>query len=227
MEHSPDDKKIIDLLSKLRDSNGTYPSDIYAARRQAYVKQVANIGLGLGIGTGIKNAAQSGNGAAGAATTVTSKILEITLVAAIALEAGAVAYLYRDKIAELIKTYTGASDSQDAVVVSPTDEESPSGSELVEATEAPTIIVTTPSGTVTVTSGTPSPEVAGGNNIDGGNGSSTTNINNATPDPGGNNGNQFGLTPKPERTKDSNSNNKDNINDNNSGENDKEKDKTK
>ncbi len=197
MQLNPNDQKVIDLLSKLKVSNGAYPSEIYAARRQAYLKQVASVGLGIGgVGAGLKNAAKSGNGATGTVATVTSKILETALIAAIAIEAGTAAYLYRDKIAELVRTYTGSSTVQE--VVPPTGAGSSSNSELVGNTEAPVVTVITSSGTVIVTSGTPSPEVAAGNN----NGE-TTNLN-ATPGPSDKNGNQYGLTPKPVRTKDNN-----------------------
>jgi len=194
MEPLPDDTKIIDLLSKLKDSNGAYPSDILTSRRQTYLRQVANVGLGIGVATGIKNTAKGGNGA-GAVATVTSKILETALIAAIVIEAGTAAYIYRDKIANLIRTYTGSPNIQE--VASPSAD-----TERVEITEVPSVTVTiTPSGTVTVTitSGTPSAEVAGDNNN---NASSSVD---ATPSPDSN-GNQYGLTPKPVRTKDSNNN---------------------
>jgi len=199
MELDPEDKEVVDLLSKLKDSNGTYPSDILAARRQTYLRQIANAGLGLGVGTGIKNAAQSGSGAGGTTATITSKILEAALIAAIAIEAGTIVYVYRDKIADLVRTYTGSANVQE--IASPATDSSSSNSEFVVNTGVPSVTATTPSGTVTVTSGTPSPEVAGDNN------SSDTNASvNATPSPGDNNGNQFGLTPKPERTKENNNN---------------------
>ena len=60
MELYPDDKRVFELLSKLKNSNVTYPSDILAARREAYLKQVANV-LGIGIGTGIKNFLKNSN----------------------------------------------------------------------------------------------------------------------------------------------------------------------
>ncbi len=198
MELNRDDKIIIDLLSKLKNTNGAYPSDIFVTRREAYIKQIANAGLGIGIGAGIKNAAKSGNGA-GVVATVTSKVLETTLIAAIAIEAGAVAYIFRDKIANLVRTYTGSSNVQETASPSADDASSPS-SGLVEISPSatgitPSVTVTTPSGTITVTSGTPSPDVVGNNN------GSNVSVN-ATPKPGDNNGNHFGQTPKPERTKD-------------------------
>ena len=215
MELNPDDKKVIDLLSKLKNTNGGYPSDILAARRQAYLKQVANVGLGIGVGAGIKNAAKNGNGV-GAVATITSKILETTLIAAIAIEAGAVAYIYRDKIVDLIRTYTGSSNnaqesgSSNTGLIEPTVSP-PATVTTPSATAAtPSVTVTTPSSTVTVTAGTPSPNVAGNNN------SSGVSVN-ATPKPGDNNGNHYGQTPKPERTKDNNNNNNDKNNDGGSG----------
>jgi len=214
MESNPNDQKVIDLLSKLKASNGAYPSEILAARRQTYLRQVANVGLGIGVGAVVKNAAKGGNGAAGTAVTVTSKILELALIAAIAVEAGAAAYLYRGKIADLVRTYTNPSNVQE--VTFPAGDESSSSVEAAGSTEVPAVVtLTTLSGTITVTSGTPSPAVAGDNTNSSNNNGSTTTLN-ATPDPGGNNGNQFGLTPKPERTKDpgnDNKDNKDNTND--------------
>ena len=206
MELNPQDQKVIDLLSKLKDSNGAYPSDILASRRQNYLKQIANVGLGIGIGAGLKNAAKNGNGS-GAVATVTSKILEGALIAAIAIEAGTAAYLYREKIADAVRNYTGSSNVQE--VASPSNDDTSLSSELVEITESPSVTVVTPSGTV-ITSATPVPGVAGDNN--------GTNVSaNATPNPSGNNGNQYGLTPKPERTKDNNNNNNGGGNNDNGG----------
>ncbi len=237
MEINPEDKQIIDLLSRLKNSNGAYPSDIFASRRQNYLKQVANVGLGIGVGAGLKNAAKSGNGA-GTAATVTSKILETALIAAIAIEAGTVAYLYREKIANAGRIFIDSSNVQETA--SPANEATFPDSEPAEATEFPVVIVITPSGTVTTTpsvtapsllsSNTPSPDVAGDTSSN--NGANVT--TNATPAPNGNNGNHYGLTPKPERTKDNNNNDKNNDNggegnpDNGNGNNkDKTKDKDK
>ena len=196
MEILPDDEKVVELLSKLKNSNGDYPSDMFASRRRTYLKQVANVGLGIGIGAGFKNAAKGGNGA-GATATITSKILEVALVTAIAIEAGTAAYLYRDKIADVVKTYTNPANIQ--VAVPTTDDIASTNPALVEIIESPSASATP--GTPSMTpSGTQSPEVAVNNN--GNNGTGTNVSSNSTPDPGGNNGNHFGQTPKPERTKD-------------------------
>jgi hypothetical protein len=236
MELYPDDKRVIDLLSKLKNSSGAYPSDILAARREVYLKQVANVGLGIGIGAGIKNFLKGSGNSTGTVATVTGKILETALIAAIAIEAGTIAYAYRDKIADLVRTYTGSANVQQ--VASPSADPSSPSSELIATTEVPSITVTTPSGTVIVTAGTSSPDVAGSNNTSipspaiAGDNSNNNGSNvgvNATPTPNGNNGNHYGQTPKPERTKDNNNNN-DKNNDTNGGDNtdkDNKKDKDK
>jgi len=207
MENLSEDEKVVDLLTKLRDSNGGYPSDMLAARRRTYLKQMANVGLGIGVGAGLKEAAKgSGNGAS-AATTASSKLLEMALVAAIAVEAGTAAFLYRDKIANAIRSRISEPTVQE--VSPPSNESSVTDPILLEAVGTPLVAASatpTPSATFTSTpSGTLSTSVAGSNNQDGNdNGGANTSINaNATPQ--GNQGNQYGLTPKPERTKESNS----------------------
>ena len=194
MEILPDDEKVVELLSKLKNSNGGYPSDMLASRRQMYLKQVANIGIGVGIGAAMKNTVKSGNGA-GATATITSKILEVALVAAIAIEAGTAAFLYRDKIADLVKTYTSPANTQVAVPTS--DDIASTDPALVEIIESPSATATPVTPSLTP-SGTQSPQVAVNNN---GNTGAGTNVGaNSTPNPGGNNGNHFGQTPKPART---------------------------
>lgn len=198
MEDLPEDKQVVDLLNKLKDTNGSYPSEMLAARRQAYQKQMANIGLGIGIGAGVKHVAKGGGNGSGVAATVTSKVLESVLIAAITLEAGTATYLYRNKIADAVKSYLSKPAIQS--VASANDTAAPADTEASPTTPMATATAE-PSATP---SGSPSPMYAGptaGNNK---NGSSNMNAN-ATPNANGNNGNQYGLTPKPVRTKDTGS----------------------
>jgi len=200
---SKNDEKVVELLSKLKNSNGGYPSDLLASRRRMYLKQVANVGLGIGIGTGLKNSVKGGNGA-GATTTITSKILETALVAAIAIEASTAAYLYRDKITDLVKSYTTSSNVQVTAPASvDTSSKNPNVAEIL-VTPSITMPSVTPSGTP---SGTPATTLAGNNNNNANNNNGTSVNANSTPIPNGNNGNQYGLTPKPVRTKDNQNNN--------------------
>ncbi len=197
MEDVSEDKQVVDLLTKLKDANGPYPAEMLAARRKAYQQQVANIGLGLGIGTGIKHIVKGGGNSSGLAATVTGKVLETALIAAITIEAGTATYLYRDKIADAVKSYLSKPTAQEVASSASNDEN------LANPKTVPVTPTVTPSVEPSATpSGSPSPMYTGtttGNNTNGNNGGSSVN---ATPDPGGNNGNQYGLTPKPERTKD-------------------------
>jgi hypothetical protein len=206
MENLPEDQQVVELLSKLKRSSGGYPSDMLASRRRTYLRQMANVGLGIGIGAGLKHTFNGGGNGAGAASTVSSKILEMALIAAIAVEAGTVAYLYREKIVSALTSYGSTPAVQE--VSSLSGETSFTNPVSIEAVGTPSIASSaTPSPTQSGTpSGTVSTSVAGGNNQnnndDEGTNSSIT--ANGTPNPGGNQGNQYGLTPQPVRTTENN-----------------------
>lgn len=201
------DKEIVRLLTKLKESDGKYPPDLLAARRQHYLKQMGQVGLGMGVGAGIKNAIKSSK--APALSSTTSTILESALVVAIVAETGTVAYFYRDKLKEIVQKITKESRVQE-VDTSPSP--IPAGQEIQGVKPSPATNATLPSVTLSISpttielSSTPIPGVVEQNN--------TTSAS-STPDPNmnsgnnGNNGNHYGQTPKPERTKEpkNNSNN--------------------
>jgi len=207
MELDPNDYDIVKLLTKLKNSNGAYPPDLLTPRRQNYLRRVAEIGLGFGVAEGLKTTVQSGSKAGSLSTVTASGLIEAALVVAIVAEAGAAAYMYRDQIAKIIQSYT----SQPQVVEitsAPETEFSPNLPNGVigdpEELSATPSTVETPSGTAIA------PTSAANNNQD-----NPGNQAVSTPDPNGNNGNQYGLTPKPDRTKEpggggnDNNNNKD------------------
>ncbi len=227
MEYDPKDNEVIHLLKKLKDSNGAYPPEMLALRRQGYLKQVADISAGAGLAVALRNIAKGGKGAAGASSTA-GTILEALLVIALVAEAGVVTYYSRDKIAEYFRSVTQSPKVEEAT--SPPVLPSP----LVEmqVTPSPFASLTTTAVTVTetVTAGTPSAtsspvlvaetlqpkpkgtsgigvqavstSAAGGNTAGG-----STSGSAATPqDPNGNNGNHYGQTPIPARTKEQGNN---------------------
>jgi hypothetical protein len=208
MENLHEEQRVVDLLRKLKDSSGggSYPSDMLAARRRTYMRQMANVGLGIGLGVGLKNMAKGGSNGASGASAATSKVLEIVLIAAIAIEASTAAFLYRDKILDAIRS-SGNGPTAPVASVPSLEEASSSAPAVIEI--LPTIMPTlsgTPSGTPSSTPGTSTTSVAGGNNQNSNDPTNNTSVGantginaNATPHP--NNGNQYGLTPKPERTK--------------------------
>ena len=197
MGFDPQDKEIVRLLTKLKDTDGKYPPDLFAARRQGYLRQMGEIGLGIGVGVGTKNAVKSGKSPA--FSSATSTVLESALVVAIVAEAGTVAYFYRDKLAELFQTITKEARGQE-VTPPPIHTEL----EIQGVTPSPAVTATLPSVTLSVSptgtelTSTPVPGVAEENNTISGN---------STPAPGGNNGNHYGQTPKPQRTKEPKGNN--------------------
>ena len=205
METLPEDKQVIELISKLKNSNGTYPKDMLYSRREQFMRQVANAGLGMGIGAGIKHAAEHSQTAATVTTTITGKIIETVLIAAIVIEAGATSYVYRHKIADFFKSFR--------------ETPSPTASETIHqavgnpSTSLPDILPTlTPPPTSSIPSTatlifTPVPPIQLNNNNSSNTNNGNSGINNTvTPVPTDANGNHYGQTPRPEQTKSGNGN---------------------
>ncbi|MGE5642521.1 MAG: hypothetical protein ACM3Y8_05865 [Byssovorax cruenta] len=223
------DTDVFHLLQKLKESNGTYPKELLAIRRQGYLRQVAEISAAAGLATALKSTAKSAQGTATGLSSSLSTVLESLLVVAIVAEAGVVTYFYRDKLAALY----------DNLTKSPKVEEISSPPvPVISSPVADTAFIITPSitpvFTLTVTETplvTPS-QLAGlpteheavqsdmGPDTNTTHTSTTQDTNQggsqaiSTPDPHGNNGNHYGQTPIPARTKEpgNNSNNNNNTN---------------
>lgn len=200
MEYNPKDIDVIHLLKKLKDSNGVYPQEMLVSRRQGYLKQVAEIGGAAGLAMGLKNTFKNGGGASSAPAAGT--LVEALLVVAIIAEAGAVAYFYRDKVSDFFQSI---SNSPRVEMVT----EVPAAASAVPAldfTSTPLIAVTGTNTETAIPSSTPTVVFAAEatQREDGEDSAGTTNPSVSTPNPGNNNtnnGNQYGLTPKPERTR--------------------------
>lgn len=195
MELDPKDLDVVALLAKIKSAEVHYPSDLFASRRLGYTRRVAEIGLGLGVTPELKknpNARPNGS----AATTV-GGVFEAILVAAILAEAGAAAYIYRDQIVEVIQSYTSGAPVSESV---PAPNVTPPFLEA-ENTELPKAAETSPAASTNspTTSATVVPTVIVENN-------EANEKAKSTPDLKENNGNHYGKTPKPERTKDRNDN---------------------
>lgn len=222
MEFDTQDLKVVELLTKLKGANANYPSDMLAARRQAFLNNMAGAGLSLGTGSVLTRSLKGGGGS-GAAPITMGKLLEVALLVAIVAEASALAYFYRDKVADVFRTISSPSQVQEivspAVVTFPFPE--------LEISELPSSAV--PAGTASETAtSTQVPGVAD-NHTSNNNGAVTLTAIDSTPAPSvnndnngsnGNNGNHYGQTPKPERIKDNKENQPPNDNPGN-GNNDK------
>jgi hypothetical protein len=107
MKNRVSDQDVLNLLTNLKNAEGTYPSDMARSRRDMYIKQAAAMAvLGSGGGNGAVST-QSGQAslasAAGSGLSL-GKVLEIALVVALAVEAVLAAYIYRNEIANFINT---------------------------------------------------------------------------------------------------------------------------
>jgi len=217
MGFDADDQEIIRLLKKLKEAEPAYPPDLQAVRRQRFLRQMGEIGLGIGAGMAAREALKNANASATstAASTTASTLLEIALVAAILLEAGTVAYFYRDKVSAALKTAVSAAGVQ---VQETTPRAQTSASEVpliaspsfTHTSALPTTTPIPPGLTVPPTL-TPGPGLA----------DITDPVTEpaiqveSTPRPRDNNGNHYGQTPKPERTKENNGDNGNNGNNGN------------
>ena len=212
MEFEPQDQEIVSLLTKLKGAEGQYPEHMLVARREMFLKRMSDISMGINPDATLPGAASSGPPPI---SPLTSTILETTLVLAIIVEASAVAYFYRDQLADFFETITV--EPRTAVVASPPipttalEIQGIIPSPVITPTLPPTSMVISPSpiGTTLVPVVTPFPGVAEESNTTSGAGSVTAN---STPVSGGNNtsspgqGNNGGQTPQPEPTRDDNGN---------------------
>jgi hypothetical protein len=197
MEFKPQEQAVIDLLAKLKNANGGYPSDLMKSRRNVFLRQVANVSMGLGVGMGLQQATKKAKAGAGAsihAFTATS-LLEIVLVAAIIVEAGVVAYNYRARIADFLSSFSSTPVVEE--VVPPVAVGSPLPGLIITESVTPVVVVSETM-TETATSVVSQPGESGGN----GNNAA------ATPDP--NEGNHYGQTKVPVPTREDKVNDKKN-----------------
>ena len=210
MEIDSKDNDVVKLLKRLKESNGAYPQELLTLRRQGYLRQVAEIGGGAGLAWGLRNTVKSAKGSALPPTAGT--LLETLLIVAIVVEASTVAYFYRDQLADFFQSLSKSPKVEEVsnppVITSPFPEFELTISPLVTETETP---VGTPSLDLAAQA-TNQENTGQGTNQGSGSGQAVS-----TPDRNGNNGNHYGLTPKPVRTKEpeNNNNNENNTQENN------------
>src|SRR5512133_655555 len=104
MEFDPQDHDIVKLLTKLKRVDGDYPEHLLTARRQSYLTQMAELGLGAAATKASPNPAK--NGGTLNPAPAASAVLETALVVTMIAEASAVAYFYRDRFTNLFETKT-------------------------------------------------------------------------------------------------------------------------
>lgn len=203
MEFEPEEQQIVELLTKLKEHGGTYPKKLLASRRQFFLSQMASVGMGLGIGEGLKAAGKASKG--GVLSHISgisaSSIVETVLVLAIVAQASVIAYVYRDKLIDLINTISSSALAVPTDITIPVTGSSPTNSIVSDTPTATSTEISTASPSSTAT---PLPPISVNNN-----GSDATHVNSTspavTPSPTKDNpGNHYGQTPKPEKTKEKN-----------------------
>ena len=235
MRFEPQDQELVGLLTKLKNAEGLYPEHMFVARRQMYLRRMAEIGMGIPAEAGIETAPKGPTPPP--VTPATSTLLESALLLAILVEASAVAYFYRDQLSDFFATITNEPRVHD---VSPLPVVATSV-EIQGVTPSPASTATSPSATLAPSvsptglpatlPSTPVPGLAEDNDSTGTTSNTTTtgetttnnsstdaatgsNQGGSTPAPStgdkDNQGNHYGQTPKPERTIESNNNSSNN-----------------
>jgi hypothetical protein len=211
MKDKLSDQDVLNLLASLKKSEGNYPSDMIQSRRDMFLKQAATMAVLTVDGGGSADGQTTVSSAGGGFSTGT--LLETALVVALVIEAGVVAYIYRDKIADFVNSTLSPNVE---IVASPPGSSSPAIPSIEETfTET---LVGTATITVTITE-TPAPAgtvlPAADNNFVDNNNDNSNNGGNAqitsTPNPNDNPGLHLGQTKQP--TKDPNTDKKNDNND--------------
>jgi hypothetical protein len=190
MEFDRQDQDIINLLRKFKDVVSEYPEHMLEARRQSFLKQMTAVGLGMDAAEGGENALEKISGT----HPFTSTLLEAALIAAILIEITAMAYIYREELTDFFQTIIASPKIEEGtpppVLPTALEVQGVSPSPAMTSILASATPVTEPAIVVVTSTGTAIPgTILEANQIS------------ATPDPKGNNGNHYGQTPKPERTK--------------------------
>lgn len=229
------DQDIVRLLTKLKNAEAPYPEHMMVARRQMYLRRMAEISLGISPNAGVRNPVKHTD--TPPVSPVTGTLLETALLVAILVEASAVAYFYRDELSAFFQTMTAEPRVQavepQPVVATAVDIQGVTPSPAVTATLPSVTLSTSPTAVIATLPSTPVPGLAGENNNNnshagdeatnttgntGNTGNPGTTQGESTPVPNGNTGNNnnqndnddqgnhYGQTPKPERTKETDNN---------------------
>lgn len=216
MKDKLSDQDVLNLLTSLKKSESNYPPDMIQSRRDMFLKRAATMAV-LAVDGGssairTKNGQTTSSSAAGGGFSV-GTLLETALVVALVIEAGVVAYVYREKIADFVNSTLSpnveivasppGSSSSEIPAIEETSTENPVGTATV------TVIVTetpAPAGTVLPAADNNFVDNNNDNSNNGGNAQITS-----TPNPNDNPGLHLGQTKQP--TNDPNTDKKNDNND--------------
>jgi hypothetical protein len=225
MGFEPQDQEIIRLLSQLKNTEAPYPEHMMVAQRQMYLRRMTEISLGIATDAGLGNAVKPAD--TPPVSPVAGTLLETALLVAILVEASAVAYFYRDELSDFFQSMTSEPRVQAVeplpIVATAVEIQHVTPSPAVSATLPSVTLSTSPTAMIATLPSTPVPGLAGDDNNTSGNagnettgtpGSPGTTQGESTPVPNADSGNDhddqgnhYGQTPRPERTKENGNNN--------------------
>ena len=205
MDVDPQDQEVIRLLTKIKDAEAGYPEHMLVERRRSYLRRMREVSLGIPTDTVVKDVKPTSGSPA------TTTLVETALVVAIIAEASTVAYFYRDRLTDFFRRAITEPRVQE---VTPAPAVTTSFGIHLDATVPSATLWFPPSatGVVLTPTVTPIPDVLPGvvdNNSINTAATGEVNVLNGTPGPNDsnlNNGNHYGQTPKPERTKENGNN---------------------
>ena len=193
------DQDVLRLLTGLKNTESAYPSEMIQSRREAYTRQAVAMAVLMKAG---QNTSKTSSTASNSPLSNSiakliphaGKVMEIILVTAIALEALAVAYIYRDQISDfLIETFSSR-------VVNPTEDLASPSLKAPSVDDDSTTDTPEPTITVTVTEEpTTTPNIPTNSITDSDSNASNDEQVDSTPEPKDNPGNHYGNTPKPDQ----------------------------
>jgi hypothetical protein len=193
------DQDVLNLLTGLKNAENAYPPEMIQSRRESYAKQAAAMAVLLkashntsGTGSTVSNSPLSNTLAK--LIPHAGKVIEIVLVSAIALEALAVAYVYRDQISDFLNDIFSSQVANSTEDLTSPSLEAPGMDDSTTADTAELTIMVTVTEEPTATPNIP----ANSNTDNNGDGSEDGQIS-STPEPKENPGNHYGNTPKPDQ----------------------------
>ena len=223
MDFEPKDQDVVEIVKQLKRTEQAYPRELMDARRQMYMSQMAGLGLTSGAGSLFRNPFKRGGGFT--FHPIAGKVLEFALLVAIVAETGMLAYLNRDKLVvflhpttESISTteitpeflspilLTGAEATEVTETAEPSQTPVPTANETPSAT--PVLNAAVSATTSIIDSVDESSPSGSGSAPTSASPASVSTSGGSTPVPNSDNtdnGNHYGQTPKPDRTKESNS----------------------
>jgi hypothetical protein len=222
------EKDVMVLLSGLKGTEGSYPSEMIKSRREMFMNQAAAMAVLAGNGSNGSTASGSGQASSSGTTLggmTMTRLLETALVVVLVVEAGIATYIYRDRIADFINSTLFPRVEQTA---------NPPDSPVFDSLSGENSTTATPAGTVTIAvTETQAPlgplSPASGNSDNGGNGDNGGDGGDvqitSTPNPDGNPGLHLGQTKQPTQDSSEDTRNNRDLNGNNENNNPKDKGK--